>query len=253
MSSQRFRKGKADPDFDLDAYLQEKSHPDEQFEEQINDSPKSSFLKNTVLILGLSIFALLYFNEWSPKLVYGNIFGIEEYQKQSIAPEPVVPVTTNSETEAMVAENNISGFNDITVNTQQLENLANLEVLEGLEALEALEALESLEGLASLENLEGLEGLEELAKLSALEALSNLGNSSFIQIENNSSEFPASLADYKTELKDTELTDEFDTETVAELYEAKVPVSVLATLKNNGLLSTVDVSSLIEGYKNQGN
>ena len=251
MSSLRFknelRGNEDDPDFDLDAYLREKSHPDEQFEERIEDTPKSSFLKNTFLILGLSIFALLYFNDWSPKLVYGNIFGIEEYQKQSIAPEPFVPVATNSEADAVIAGNGLSGGDEIIVNTQQLEELARLE---------ALEALESLEGLAELENLEGLEGLEELAKLSALEglkALSNLENPSFIQVENNSSEFPASLEDYKAGLQEAGLAEKFDSDTVTELYEAGVPVPVLKALNDNGLLNSFDISSLIEGYNYKGN
>ncbi|MBO6621740.1 MAG: hypothetical protein JJ892_00025 [Balneola sp.] len=250
MSSQRFknelRGDQDDPDFDLDAYLQEQSHPDEQFEEQINDSPKSSFIKNTFFILGLSIFALLYFNDWSPKLVYGNIFGVEEYQKQTVAPDPVIPATANSEPDVVITDSDLAAANDIVV-TQGLENLARLE---------ALEALESLEGLAELENLEGLEGLEELAKLSALEglkALSNLENPSFIQVENNSTEFPATLEDYNIKLNEAGLSDKFGTETVAELFAAKVPVPVLKTLNDNDLLNTFDISSLIEGYKHQGN
>ncbi len=248
MSSQRFRNelrgDQDDPDFDLDSYIHEKSHSDDQFEAQTHNSSKgSSFLKNTFLILGLSLFALLYFNDWSPKLVYGNIFGVEEYQQQSVAPEPVLPVTANSEPDVVVADIDPTGANDIVV-TQGLENLARLE---------ALEALESLEGLAELENLAGLEVLEELAKLSALEALSNLENPSFIQVENNSTEFPASLEDYDTQLNEAGLSDKFDTETVAKLFDAKVPVPVLETLNDNDLLNTFDISSLIEGYKNQEN
>lgn len=248
MSSQRFknelRGDQDDPDFDLDSYIHEKSHSGDQFEDQTNNSSKgSSFLKNTFLIVGLSLFALLYFNDWSPKLVYGNIFGVEEYQQQSVAPEPVLPVTANSEPDVVVADIDPAGANDI-VATQELKNLARLE---------ALEALESLEGLAELENLAGLEALEELAKLSALEALSNLENPSFIQVENNSTEFPASLEDYDTQLNEAGLSDKLDTETVAKLFDAKVPVPVLKTLNDNDLLNTFDISSLIEGYKNQGN
>lgn len=248
MSSQRFRNelrgDQDDPDFDLDSYIHEKSHSGEQFEAQTNNSSKgSSFLKNTFLVVGLSLFALLYFNDWSPKLVYGNIFGVEEYQQQSVAPEPILPVTANSEPDVVIADIDPAGTNDIVV-TQGLENLARLE---------ALEALESLEGLAELENLAVLEGLEELVKLSALEALSNLENPSFIQVENNSIEFPASLEDYKTQLNEAALTDKFDTETVANLFDAEVPVPVLKTLNDNDLLNTFDISSLIEGYKNQRN
>ncbi|MEP0006867.1 MAG: hypothetical protein ABJ387_14015 [Balneola sp.] len=248
MSSQRFRnelRGDQDnPDFDLDSYIHEKSHSGEQFEAQTNNSSKgSSFLKNTFLVVGLSLFALLYFNDWSPKLVYGNIFGVEEYQQQSVAPEPILPVTANSEPDVVIADIDHAGTNDIVV-TQGLENLARLE---------ALEALESLEGLAELENLAGLEGLEELVKLSALEALSNLENPSFIQVENNSTEFPASLEDYKTQLNEAGLIDKFDTETVADLFDAEVPVPVLKTLNDSDLLNTFDISSLIEGYKNQEN
>lgn len=248
MSSQRFRNelrgDHDDSDFDLDSYIHEKSHSGDQSEDQTNNSSKgSSFLKNTFLIVGLSLFALLYFNDWSPKLVYGNIFGVEEYQQQSVAPEPVLPVTANSEPDVIVADIDPVGTNDI-VATQKLENLARLE---------ALEALESLEGLAELENLAGLEALEELAKLSALEALSNLENPSFIQVENNSTEFPASLEDYDTQLNEAGLSDKFDAETVANLFDAKVPIPVLKTLNDNDLLNTFDISSLIEGYKNQGN
>ncbi|MEP2446609.1 MAG: hypothetical protein ABJI69_05240 [Balneola sp.] len=251
MSSQRFRNelrgDQDDPDFDLDSYIHEKSHSGEQFEAQTNNSSKgSSFLKNTFLVVGLSLFALLYFNEWSPKLVYGNIFGVEEYQQQSVTPEPVLPITANSEPDVIITDSDLSRANDI-VATQELENLARLE---------ALEALESLEGLAELENLAGLEGLEELAKLSALEglkALSNLEDPAFIQVENNSTDFPANLEDYNTQLNEAGLTDKFDTETVADLFDAEVPVPVLNTLNDSDLLNTFDISSLIEGYKNQEN
>jgi hypothetical protein len=254
MSNQRFknelRGNENEPDFDLDSYLLEQSEPSQENEGKATKTTKSSFLKNAALILSLSVFALLYFNNWSPKQVVGNIFGIDQFQSQTVAPvspiQPVTPLITNGGANDVVVLNE-SDLNGAVIDLSDLEGLAKLEGLEGLEGLQTLEQL------AKLEALEGLAGLENLAKLSALEALSELNGVQVIESDNAFSEVPGTLESYTDQLSEAGLSSSFNSETVKELYEAGVPVSVLKSLNDNDLLESVGISSLIEGYKNKDN
>ena len=45
------------------------------------------------------------------------------------------------------------------------------------------------------------------------------------------------------------IVSKYEKETIQQLYQAKVPAKVLSTLNNLNLLDTIDISSLIEGYK----
>ncbi|GAB5408613.1 MAG: hypothetical protein BalsKO_09780 [Balneolaceae bacterium] len=172
-----YRKNNSKDHFDLDNYINEKSNPEVDSSSQPVDlEKKSSWLKNSVLIFGLALITLLYFNNWSPKQVYGNIFGIEESQTGSEGPVIVSGGNlTSEELEATIA--GLAKLEELK-RLEQLGGLANLEALEGLESLEALEGLENLEvleGLESLENLESLEGIANLSELeSSLEGLENL-------------------------------------------------------------------------------
>lgn len=243
MSSQRFnnelRRNQDDPEFDLDSYLDEKAQTnEEQHIKESKNSIYSSFLKNTFLVVGLGVFALLYFNNWSPKQVLGNVFGVEEYQNNvvSTTPETVFPVTSGNGSEVVILD--AKDFTGPSVN------------IEGLENLEKLAKLQALEGLASLE---GLSQLENLSRLSALSALSNLDNATIIESKKFTEEFPSTIENYKEGLSEAELGDEFDTETTNDLYDAEVPVSVLKTLKDSNLLRTIDISELIQEYKDRKN
>ena len=248
MSGQRFknelRGSDEGADFDLDSFLDEKAQP--QPNEKTSDTKRNSFsnfIKNSFLVLGLSLFALLYFNNWSITQVYGNIFGIEKYQAQS--PDPVVfnqgttPVTP------------VSPITSAEVNTEGLEAFENLEVLESLEALEGLEALESLEGLADLENLSKLSVLGELGNLAIFGDPDNIQVIPTSDAQNNA--FPTSLEDCSAKLEEAEIKSNFESETIGELYEAKVPVSVLKILNDLNILDELEISDLIEGYKQKEN
>ncbi|MEO9886927.1 MAG: hypothetical protein ABJR05_06180 [Balneola sp.] len=245
MSEQRFknelRGSQNDPDFDLDSYLDEKSQSEqEKIEPDKKQSTLSAFLKNSFLVIGLATFALLYFNDWSPKKIYANIFGVEEFQSQPI-PSPV-----SNDVVLPIAP--IEGNDVIVIDKDDLVNgTANIV---GLEDLAIFESLESLESLEALEDLASLEGLADLSKLAALGDLGNLGNVKVIPSDGDqNSVFPSSLTNYTNELSEAGISDKYEKETIQQLYQAKVPVKVLSTLNNLNLLDTIDISSLIEGYK----
>lgn len=184
-----YRKNNSEDHFDLDNYINEKSNPEvDSTTQNVEPDRNSSWVKNSLLIFGLAIVTLLYFNNWSPTQVYGNIFGVEEYQA-GLEDQ----ITTNGGTlTSGELETTIAGLAELREleRLEQLGGLANLEALEGLESLEGLEALEglsnleNLEGLQELErSLEGLENLEEMNELrtfaleTAMEALRGLGDS----------------------------------------------------------------------------
>lgn len=281
MNSQKFNKNKSD-NFDLDEYLEEKSNgegidsnqPDPQNEE-------SSWLKNVLLITGLSIVTLLYFNDWSPSLAYGNIFGVEEYQNQTIVvADPaasdtkviiVDPAGTNSSV-TITGLSDLSELEEVTVSLEALEELEGLEIvsgealatafeaLEGLENLENLERLESLEKLAVLENLEALGNIEvnidpiemqeiqvvtEKAVLEAFRALETLGSNLASQSSDN---FNTNFSDYSKELTTLGLDDRFTDSSLQKFHQSEIPTSFLKKLDDLGLLDDLSTESIINAF-----
>lgn len=284
-----YQKNDSQNNFDLDDYIHEKSNPSVNSSSKETELEKSSsWVKNSLLILGLAIVTLLYFNNWSPTQVYGNIFGVEEYQNRisdpiiinegDLSPEELEAVTASlaklSELERLEQLGN-------------LDNLESLENLEGLESLEELSNLESLEGLQNLESsLSNLENLEEMNELrtfaleTAMEALRGIGESeefaetvggaaqlgikealreleNLREIEGNGVEqvitdatnANISLSEYSNQLTEAGISDAFNSTDIQNLHQANIPLAYLAQLNELKLLEKLDTNSIIEAFK----
>lgn len=286
-----YRTSNSDDNFNLDDYIREKSDSEGQSDhfESENNEGKSSWFRNTVLLLSFGVVTLLYFNNWNPLQVYGNIFGIEKYQAGYVAPAPEPP-------EPLVIKVN-PGNGAQVVNLSELEKLAELKSLEGLRALQELEALSELaelERLGELEELENslaeLESTEEMNKLrefalkTAMEALEGIGNSpefgeaigeaSQIGIQEALRELEklreleiseagelaeqarnvnSSFVEYSSELTNAGLDDKFNNSTLQKFYEANVPASFLKQLDQLGVLEKMDADNIIKAYQEKGN
>lgn len=280
-----YRNNNPEDHFDLDNYINEKSNPGvDSTPRSFDDEKKLSWFKNTLLVLGLAIFTILYFNNWSPTQVYGNIFGIEKYQDGY----EIDPIIINN-------ENLASGILDETT----LAGLAKLEELEQLRELGSLENLEALEGISSIENLEGLqelersfsnlENLEEMNELrtfaleTAMEALANIGESEEFgeiiggsvqlgiqealrelenlreqeisgagQVANNAINITSSFETYSSELEQIGVSEIFNSSDQQKLHQANIPSIFLEQLNELNLLEKLDTESIIEAYNGRG-
>ncbi|MEQ9266796.1 MAG: hypothetical protein RLN81_16320 [Balneolaceae bacterium] len=285
MNNQKFNNRNTN-DFDLDAYLDEKSnHTETDQNPPAKENEGSSWFKNVLMITGLSIVALLYFNDWNPYLVYGNIFGVEKYQNVVVVdPNPAdskIIVIDGKPVESTVVVTGVdpSELEDMAIELQSLEELEGLGVITGEALASAFEALESLEGLESLENLEGLESLENLEGLESLEALEALDNLEIaidpiemqeIQAvteqavmeafralellgsnlaEQSSSNFNSDMSSYSDELVEFGLGDKFSESSIRKLHQSEIPTSFLKKLDDLGLLDNLSTDSIINAFE----
>ncbi|MBO6524637.1 MAG: hypothetical protein JJ971_12475 [Balneolaceae bacterium] len=274
--------------FDLDNYIEEKANSEQQTYQSKSESlpKKSSWFKNTMLLFGFGILTLLYFNNWSPLQVYGNIFGIEKYQAGYVAPSseagtPLV-IELNPENGAQIVD-----LRDLE-NLSELEGLETLRELGGLSELSELERLSELEELqnsmAGLENMEEMNELREFALRTAMEALEGIGNSpefgeaigeaSQLGIQEalkelrrlretelsgaelvaeEAREVNSSFIQYSDELTRLGLSEKFNDSSIQSFHEAKVPSSFLQQLNELGLLDKVSSESIIKAYQEVGN
>tara|TARA_R110000868_G_scaffold304437_16_gene565259 strand:- start:35189 stop:36058 length:870 start_codon:yes stop_codon:yes gene_type:complete len=281
------RKNNSDDHFDLDGYINEKSNPEvESTSENVEGEGKSSWLKNSMLIFGFILISLLYFNNWSPKQVYGNIFGVDEYQErfEVVQQAPNSPKIVSN----LPSSENIAGLEELK-RLEELEQLGNLEGLERLNELENLGAeLESLEGLEGLENLESsLEGLENLGEsnelrkfaletamealngiqasgqfgneiqlgiqeaMKELEALNELENIKVEKLVTDATHVNSSFTEYSNQLNEIGISNKFTNSDIQKLHQANVPPSFLQQLNNLNLLEKLAVDSIIEASNSE--
>lgn len=285
MSERNSYRNQQSDNFDLDNYIEEKANSGQQaYQSKSKSEPKkSNWFKNTMLLFGFGILTLLYFNNWNPLQVYGNIFGIDKYQAGYVAPSP----------EPFVIEVSPENGAQI-VNLSELERLAELKSLEELESLEGLSELSELERLSELEELQnsmaGLENMEEMNELrefalrTAMEALEGIGNSPEFgeaigeagqlgiqealnelrtlrgieqseaeQLAEQAREVNSSFTEYSEELAELGLDENFDNSSLLKFHEAKIPSSFLQQLDELGLLDKITTDGIIQAYQEEGN
>ena len=271
-----YRRNSNDDNFDLDSYLDEKANPERNNAEHQQFAPEKhqgSWFRNTIAIAGISVIALLAFNDWNPVKVYGNIFGIEELQGNApvtqgqnmvTIPAPPAPV---SEVEPVIAERELRALEEQRVLEDRLareaENFATSdEVLELQQfALEA--AIEALRGLEDMD-LSGLEDLGDLGDLGDFEGIgvaAEMGiREAMIELEklreegNWNPETPLQISSeqYRNQLSDLGLSNEFSDEEIAELFEAGVPTDFIKKLYDLELTEVLGTEGIIETYNMDG-
>lgn len=274
-----YRHSNSGNNFDLDDYINEKANSDssEEYGSEQESHRTSTWFRNTLVVLGFGVVTLLYYNNWSPMQVYGNIFGIEKYQASYTPPvvEPPLPPTIET----------LPGTATGIITLQELEELAKLESLEGLEALEQLDQLSELESsIVGLENTEEMNALREFALNTAMEALEGIGSSSeFSQLVGEASQLGIqealreleklreleldgaeelaeqardlnlSFIQYSDELTKIGLNEKFNNSSIQKFYEARIPVSFLQQRDELGLLEEMTTDGIIKAYQEEGN
>ncbi len=281
-----YRPSNSDDNFDLDNYIEEKANSGnrEQFKESKSPEQKSNWFKNALILSVFGFTTLLYFNDWSPKQVYGNIFGIEEYQAGYVAPSSSTqPVTTDLQPGAERQLVDLSRLEELS-KLERLEGLESLEGLEGLEGLAEIEGLENLEAsIANLESMEEMNELREFALSTAMEALAGISESDefgnaigeaaqlgiqealrelealreqeLLDAENlaeQARELNQGFIDYSGELAKLGLDEKFNNSSLQKLLEANVPTSFLQNLDERGLLEKMTTDGIIKAYQEEG-
>ncbi len=268
-------------DFDLDSYIDEQANQKtDSGDYQHSPKPsKSNWFRNMLFLGGFGILSLLYFNNWNPMQVYGNIFGIDKYQTDYTVPVPQPPEP--SVTDATI------GKGVQVVDLRELERLSELEGLEALEGLEGLEGLEALEdigiSMTELENTAEMNELREFALRTAMEALEGIGNSpefgeaigeasqlgiqeALRELQNlrasergdaerlaeEARQINVSFQEYSEEITKLGLNEKLSNETVQQFHEANVPSSFLEQLDKLGLIDKITTDGIIQAYQ-EGN
>ena len=268
-------------DFDLDSYIDEQANQKTDSGDY-QHSPKpsnSNWFRNMLFLGGFGILSLLYFNNWNPMQVYGNIFGIDKYQTDYTVPVPQPP-------EPSVIDATIGNGVQV-VDLRELERLSELEGLEALEGLEGLEGLEALEdigiSMTELENTAEMNELREFALRTAMEALEGIGNSpefgeaigeasqlgiqeALRELQNlrasergdaerlaeEARQINVSFQEYSEEITKLGLNEKLSNETVQQFHEANVPSSFLEQLDKLGLIDKITTDGIIQAYQ-EGN
>ncbi len=273
------KKNNSDDQFDLDNYINEKSTGES--ENLHYDAPldsKSSRFKNTVLIIGLVFFTILYFNDWSIK----QVFGFNDYQEvtttSQLSPNGDILVTGNVDDATLAGLAKLQELQKLG----ELEGLAKLGALQNLQGLEALQELESLQDiesdLAGIENLEqpndirifaletaieALKGIENSGAfgseaqlgfqeaLKELESLREIENTDFDQTVSDPTNLTSSFQEYSDELTELGISNIFEESDLQKLHQANVPSTFLKQLEELNLIEKLSTDSIIEAFNSR--
>lgn len=272
-----FRNSSSNDQFDLDDYIEQNSHSDTTpKQEQPIEKSSSSWLKNTMLLVVFGLITLLYFNNWSPSQVYGNIFGVPEYQDgfNTVIETPDGTIVIDNLNNAGIAQLEALERLENLEGLEVLENLESLEQLENLEVFESLESLEALEAFENLQNFENEDQLRQFALQTAMQALEGIGSSEDFgrligetaqleiqqalleleqlnQTEGNSplqKSIDSNFDQYNESFANAGFSTSLSSNDIQKLYNGNVPVSFLQDLDNLNLLDKLSVDSIIEAY-----
>lgn len=239
----------SESEFNFDDYLKEQAEGGDF--NQINAEPKikrakGSFLRNTLAIFLIFVIGLLYFNDWNPNLVYGNIFGQEEIQ--------VLGSNVNSSIEEQRALAEINQREALEkLRLAELKGLENIGTI-GMDAQEISniqkEAIQSaFEGLKELEHLEELSNLNELIgqslQVGLSEALTEINKLDFGEL--------IAFETFKVSLEEQNLLQEMPEKSLKELFDADVTVSFIKDYSSKQNQDDLTVSTIIEAFDNENN
>ncbi len=262
-------RGDHDPNFDLDAYIQEQSTPgniNSTYQKPPEDD--SSQFKNALLIFVVFAAAFLWFNEWSPSQAWSSLTGGEQTSAE-IAPTapglgqleinipdipapPTVPAApTASQLDLSITEylsilrdkgylgDEISGFSarelyDANVPISYLDQLQQAGFLEDLSFVYITNYYQNQIPLAYLESLQEAGVYDELSFVDVTEFYNN--------------NIPT---DYLVKLNEAGYLEDLSFVYITNFYQAGVTIEFLDQLKEQDLYEDLNFLDIIDLYKRE--
>lgn len=230
----------ASSDFDLDEYLEEKSHQQPQTSELEEADTISYRIKNFVLLASVALLGVLWYFDWSPWAMYKTFWGEKEIVIGTPAPGeieieiPDIEIPIPDFDYPLDAEFPTTENATLPPVTQYLQELQNMGILGNeLSVFEARELYNS--------NIP-LDYVKELQEYGFLEDLS------FVHItEFYNSRIPMSYLD---QLKEVGYLNRFSFVDITEYYKNKVSFEYLNQLDKAGYLDELSFVHITEYYKN---
>lgn len=277
MSNQRFRNdlnNNSDPDFDLDAYIDEQANAgDQNFEQEFDSLPTT---KRNLLALSVILIPAVWFFLSDPFSLFANDVSVAPTQNgQTVIvngsdlgirtitiPTPPTPPTFDSEqfnfnSNSGVPELGISytdylaqlkefGYLDdfgSTGTTRLFQNNVPVEYIDQFGKAEVLNNFGSTSISRLYQNQVPFEYIQNLADAGLLE---NFGSTSISRLYQNQIPF-----DYIIGFKEAGILEDFGSTSISRLYQNNVPREYISELAEAGYLDNFGSTSIVRLHQNQ--
>lgn len=217
----RFKKANNPDDFDLDSYIEEQTHQQEEIQHPTEEEQEPSFMKNAILGLALVFTCFMWYHDWSPKEAYTSIFGADE----------TTVIATGEAGNRIVIDIPDIRIPDIRLpESREIERAIEQELGRLADATTLPPVTDYLVELKEL-------GLLEDNKLSAFEAR-----------QLHSSGVPVY---YIQEVDNAGFLDDLNFVAIGEFYQNNIPLSYINQYEEAGILDKVNFVGLSEFYINE--
>lgn len=273
----RFKKSNNPDDFDLDSYIEEQSHPQEESHYVVEDEHETSFMKNAILGIALLFTAFMWYNDWSPRQAYASIFGADESNVTTIQsgngfsiniPEINIPETDELRRAIEQEINRELQGSELPAVTDYLLALKELDLLNDnkLSAFQARQLHAAGVPISYIQEIDNEGYLDELNFVAISEFYKNDIPLSYINQFNEAgfldkvnfvgiTEFYKNEVsmDYLTKLDAAGYLDDLNFVYITEYYKAGVTTEFLDGLKEKGLYDDLNFVDVVEIYKDENN
>lgn len=229
-------------EFDLDAYLEEQSNP-ENFSLGVNQEPEKhhgSGIKNAIVMTGLIIVSVLWYFDWSPQQTWAGIFGSNENNvvagQTGTAPDIQINIPRIEIPPMPMPMPDLAPFTIPSNTGNSAAPALDMNMTEYLSALKEKGFLEDEISTFSARQLYDagvpIHYLEELNEAGFLSDLSFVHITNFYQ-----NSIPTS---YLIQLSETDFYDKLSFVDITNYYQSNVPIDYLKQMDDAGYL--VDLS-----------
>jgi len=244
MSKQKFRydlHNTDDPDFDLDAYIDEQANADDQnFEQEFNSHPTT---KRNLLALSVILIPAIWFFLSDPFSVFSDDSNFSSSQAgQTIVverPEPNVRVITAPAAPVPLQGSNFSfepGYTVAELDMSYTDYLAELK---------EYGYLDDFGGSASTRLYQNNVPVEYIDQFGKAEVLNNFGSTSISRLYQNQVPF-----DYIQNMADAGLLNNFGSTSISRLYQNQIPFEYIIKFKEANVLDDFGSTSISRLYQN---
>lgn len=250
-----------DPNFDLDAYIRDKSQPQSASTESADgvDQQERSQFKNAVLIFMVFAAAFLWVNDWSVSQAWNGVFGNEEVTNAAPSfevqvpeinipevPAPPVPPATITNQDGYVSfltSLNEAGYRELFSNSQAIGLYNGGVSINYLNELNEAGYLDQFSYSAIIGLYNGGVTTIYLDDFQASGLLDEFSYSQLIGLYNGNVS-----VDYLDQLRSNGYLQEFSYSEIIGLFNADVTVSFLNQLEDNGVMEDMSYSDIIMAY-----
>lgn len=256
--------------FDLDQYIEEQIQQSASHTEPSSEEHPSYRKKNMLLVAGVIVAAVLWFNSWNPAQMWQGLFGgndqsagntqtfvVPDVPSFDVPPVPPIPSVSSapSVTELdMSLTEYLSALRDNGLLNDQIGTFEARQLFSSNVPVSYLQDLNNAGFLADLSFVDISSYYQNSIPISYLEELRNAGffaDLSFVDITNfYQNEVPI---DYLVKLNDAGFLEDLSFVYITQFYSAGVTVDFLKELRDSGIYDELNFLDVIEMYKNREN